>query len=252
MGPFFLLSFDNITEDIQIMNALFNHALKQKSQLQQDIAKFEQEQLTAPISLQGSISSTLVSFNKTIEQYRQHYEKQKKLDPELDPKYELRLVSLAKDHSDINERFKELKQLYNENSARSRLFETPIGESVSESVMNQRRPAGVDQGNTVNPRPSYELPMHDGLQQENYNLSKANDRLSLILEMGQQSLDDIVEQNQVLLKVQDQMTKSLRTLGISEQTIQTINKRVFKDKLIFVFILIIFLVAVYYVIKWFK
>lgn len=233
------------------MNALYNHALKQKSQLQQDIARFEQEQVTAPISLQGSISSTLVSFNKTIEQYKQHYEKQQKTDPELDPKYQLRLVSLTQDHADFSDKFKTLKQQYNESNARSKLFETPIGESVGESVMNKRRTHTQDT-QTNNNTSSYGLPMHEGLQQENYNLSRANDRLSLILEMGQQSLDDIVEQNQVLLKVQDQMNKSLRTLGVSEQTIQTINKRVFKDKLIFVLILFIFLVAVYYVIKWFK
>ncbi|KAL3228449.1 Protein transport protein BOS1 [Nakaseomyces bracarensis] len=234
------------------MNALYNHALKQKSQLQQDIAKFEQEQLTAPISLQGSISSTLVSFHKTIEQYKQHYEKQRKADPGLDPKYELRLVSLTKDHGDFTEKFKELKKQYNENNARSKLFETPIGEAMGESVMNKRKPTGLDKSGNGQSGSSYELPMHEGLQKENYSLSRANDRLSLILEMGQQSLDDIVEQNQILLKVQDRMNRSLRTLGLSEQTIQTINKRVFKDKLIFVLILVLFLVGVYYVLKWFR
>lgn len=240
------------------MNALYIHAQKQKTQLQQDIAKFEQDNLTAPISLQGSISATLVAFEKTIEQYKQHFDKRRaggsNDEEQLDPKYELRLVSLKKDHKDFDAKFKELKQKYNENNARSKLFESPLdAQTGGESVMNQRRTATNDNtsqpGNTSS---NYGLPMYDGLQKEQSIFQRGNAQLDMILEMGQQSLDDIMEQNQILLKVQDQMSRSLRTLGVSEETIQTINKRVFKDKLIFILIIFLFLVGVYYVLKWFR
>lgn len=94
--------------------------------------------------------------------------------------------------------------------------------------------------------------MYQGLQKEQSVFERGNAQLDYILEMGQQSFENIVEQNKILSKVQDRMSNGLRTLGVSEQTITSINKRVFKDKLVFWIALILLIIGIYYVLKWLR
>ncbi|QLL31829.1 hypothetical protein HG536_0B06970 [Torulaspora globosa] len=120
--------------------------------------------------------------------------------------------------------------------------------------MNKRNVPNVG---SASPRGSFDvkrggLPLYNGLQKEQSIFQRGNAQLELILEMGHQSLDDLVEQNQILQKMQDRMSSSLRTLGVSEETIQKINRRAFKDKLIFWFALVLLLGGFYLVLKWFR
>lgn len=247
-------------------NALFNHGIKQKNQLQLDLEKFGKDVHGSPISLQGSISATLVSFQKTIEQYGDHLKKyeQSLMNGDADEdedaqtkKYENRLSSLKEAHGEFSARFAELKKEFNSSNARTQLFGNTNGYAMDgiESVVNKRNVGQSRDG--TSPRSSMEyrgsgLPLYQGLQKEQSIFQRGNTQLELILEMGHQSLDDLVEQNQILLKLQDRMSSTLRTLGLSESTIQKINKRAFKDKLIFYFVLALLLVGFYFVIKWFK
>lgn len=48
------------------------------------------------------------------------------------------------------------------------------------------------------------------------------------------------------------MTKSMQTLGVSNETINKINKRVFKDKFIFWIALALMLTGFYFVLKWLR
>ncbi|CCH59849.1 hypothetical protein TBLA_0C00330 [Henningerozyma blattae CBS 6284] len=249
------------------MNAIYNHAVKQKNQLQSDLTRFDQELVTAPISLQGSISATLVSFNKTIDQYKAHLESQKnnfkfnelsEKDFEKQNKYESRLISLNESYREFSTKFKELKLKYNQSTtnARSQLFgnnlssDNPFDDS---SVMNKRNVGGgAINMNRDNSNGSSQLPLYQGLRKEQTVLERGNAQLDYLLEMGQQSLDDMIEQNQVILKMQDKMSSSLRTLGVSDSTIHMINKRVFKDKLIFWVALFLLFLGIYLVLKWLR
>lgn len=230
--------------------------MKQKSQLQQDLSKFEKDLYTSPISLQGSISATLVSFERTIEQYSSQLKKYKTAPTDNDEtertKFENRLTSLTQAHKDFAAKFSELKKMYNKSDARTQLFNSYALDG--DSVVNQRN---VPHANSSTPRSSLEhkgpgLPLYNGLQKEQSIFQRGNAQLELILEMGHQSLDDIVEQNQILQKLQDRMSSSLRTLGVSEETIQTINRRAFKDKFIFWFALVLLFVGFYFVLRWFR
>lgn len=217
--------------------------------------------MTAPISLQGSISATLVSFEKTIKQYSEYLDKQKKngLNEDL-TKYETRLVALHKDHEEFSTKFKELKSQYNESNPRAQLFgsssnftENPFSE---DSVMNKRNNihSNTDSASygRENSSSNTTLPMYQGLQKEQSIFERGNSQLDYILEMGQNSLQDIMDQNEILAKVQDKMTNSLRTLNVSEGTIQQINKRLFKDKLIFWIGLFLLFLGMYLVLKWLR
>ncbi|CCE62659.1 hypothetical protein TPHA_0D00150 [Tetrapisispora phaffii CBS 4417] len=247
------------------MNAIYNHAVKQKNQLRDEIAKFESNLVTAPISLQGSISATLVSFEKSINQYKEQVIKFQKENGksteesviETIAKGGSRLESLINESKELTTKYKELKQKYNEANARTELFantsstENPFNDA---SAMMNKRNVGVSQtsSNVDSSNQAGSLPMYDGLLKEQNIFQKGNAQLDLILEMGQQSLEDIMEQNEVLKKVQDRMSSSLRTLGVSEETIHQINKRVFKDKLIFWIALFLLFLGMYLILKWLR
>ena len=226
--------------------------------MQVDLGKFEKDPYTSPISLQGSISATLVSFERTIEQYKDQFKKYQTNNIDgsetENVKYQNRLDSLVSAHKDFAVKFAELKEQYNKSDARSQLFSGSDAYKVDgESVVNKR---SVPQVNSASPRTSFDhragLPLYNGLQKEQSIFQRGNAQLDLILEMGHQSLDDLVEQNQILRKVQDRMSSSLRTLGVSEGTIQMINRRAFKDKLIFWFAFILMLIGFYFVFKWLR
>ncbi|EJT44716.1 BOS1-like protein [Saccharomyces kudriavzevii IFO 1802] len=124
--------------------------------------------------------------------------------------------------------------------------------STSETIMNKRNVGGVSANSGESHSNGGGLPLYQGLQKEQSVFERGNAQLDYILEMGQQSFENIVEQNKILSKVQDQMSNGLRTLGVSERTITSINKRVFKDKLVFWIALILFIIGIYYVLKWLR
>lgn len=235
------------------MNALYNHAVKQKTLLQRDLSRFEKDLVTAPISLQGSISTTLISLEKTINQYKDYLAKYNSSTPadseETQIKYQSRLDSLQQVLAESNEKFLKLKKEFNETNAREQLLKSSSNPFDEENVMNRRN---VAVQSSAQAQTSSSLPLYEGLQKEQSIFERGNAQLDYILEMGQQSLEDIVEQNAVLQKVQQTMTKSLHTLGVSNETIEKINKRVFKDKFIFWIALILMFLGFYFLLKLFR
>ncbi|SCU79233.1 LAME_0A07844g1_1 [Lachancea meyersii CBS 8951] len=235
------------------MNALFNHATKQKNLLQRDLAKLEQDMTTAPISLQGSITATLVSFEKTIQQYQEHLTRFHSTNPSEDEnsklKYQTRLQNLQSELESARKRFQVLKKQCNEVNSRERLLKSSSNPFDEDFTMNQRNTATSFHAPNGQMAANSSLPLYQGLKKEQSVFERGNAHLDYILEMGQQSLDDIIEQNAVLRKMEGQMTKSMQTLGFSNETISKINKRVFKDKLIFWFALLLMLAGFYLVIK---
>lgn len=220
--------------------------------LQRDLSRFEKDLVTAPISLQGSISTTLISLEKTINQYKDYLAKYKSSTPadseETQIKYQSRLDSLQQVLAESNEKFLKLKKEFNETNAREQLLKSSSNPFDEENVMNRRNVAVQ----SAQAQTSSSLPLYEGLQKEQSIFERGNAQLDYILEMGQQSLEDIVEQNAVLQKVQQTMTKSLHTLGVSNETIEKINKRVFKDKFIFWTALILMFLGFYFLLKLFR
>ncbi|SCU83541.1 LADA_0C12046g1_1 [Lachancea dasiensis] len=237
------------------MNALFNHATKQKTLLQRDLAKFERDLTIAPVSLQGSIAATLVSLEKTINQYQDHLTRFHATNPSEDEnsklKYQTRLDTLKADYEGAKERYQALKKQCNEENSRERLFKSSSNPFDEEQIVNKRNTGSSAMAQTSDAG-STSLPLYQGLQKEQTVFERGNAQLDYILEMGQQSLDDIMEQNAVLQKVQNQMTKGMQTLGVSNETINKINKRVFKDKLIFWMALALMFVGFYLVLKFLR
>ncbi|SCU91130.1 LANO_0D10836g1_1 [Lachancea nothofagi CBS 11611] len=235
------------------MNALFNHATKQKTLLQRDLAKLERDLTIAPISLQGSIASTLVSLEKTIEQYKEHLTRFHATNPNEDEssklKYQSRLETLQTEYNSAKGRFQSLKKQCNEVNSRERLIKSSSNPFDEDFTVSKRSTATAAQNQSNGGNSSSQLPLYQGLQQEQSVFERGNAQLDHILEMGQQSLGDIMDQNAVLHKMEAQMTKSMQTLGVSNETINRINKRVFKDKFIFWIALVLMFAGFYFVLK---
>ncbi|SCV02281.1 LAMI_0G17524g1_1 [Lachancea mirantina] len=238
------------------MNALYNHALKQKALLHRDLARFDAERSTAPISLQGSISASLISLEKTLSQYRDQFTKYQASkvedDEETEIKYQNRLNSLQSDYEDAKRRFEELRTQFNETNAREQLLKSSSNPFDEGSFVNRRNIGTSANPGADAPQIQIQRDLYSGLQREQSIFERGNAQLDYILEMGQQSLEDIIEQNTILQKAQQQMTKTLHTLGVSDQTINSINRRVFKDKIIFWISLILLLLGFYFVTKLFR
>lgn len=256
------------------MNALYNHAVKQRNQLQNDLSKFESDLLNSSVSLQGSISATLVSFDKTIKQLDDYISKNNNNNVTSgdanDDKisiFRIKLNDLKIENKKYQNKFKDLKTQYN----KSQLFgsinnDSGGGNSSSntsgnpfndDNYLNKRNVLSNNRYNNNNIASSYDkknlLPsFYQNLQNENSIFSRGNAQLDLILEMGNNSLQDLMDQNLILKNIQNKMNKTLRTLNVSQSTIDQINKRLFKDKLIFWIALLLLFIGMYYIIKLFR
>ncbi|XBW34821.1 hypothetical protein QEN19_000387 [Hanseniaspora menglaensis] len=268
------------------MNALYNHANKQKQLLIKDITKFEaflrsngelNNNLNSIISTQGSIQTTLISLKKTIEKYKQQYENVVKTNREDDEgddgeilKIQSRLSVLQNEYKNFDEKFKDLKNQFEELKKKN-LFATSYSSvdggnnstlqnrgtrslNISENPMS----SNVEENSASNIFEKKPIGHDENIFGANYYndersiLNKTNKKLDQILEMGTATLDDIMEQNQILVKVQSKMTSTLKTLGVSNQTINKVNKIVLKDKIRFYTSLIVFMVLCWLTIHFLK
>ncbi|KAL6929632.1 hypothetical protein ACO0SA_001035 [Hanseniaspora valbyensis] len=260
------------------MNALYNHANKQKQLLLKDIVKFEtylrnehelSSNLNSIISTQGSIQTTLISLKKTLQKYKQQYEnviKQSKEDGDGEDDAEIlkiksRLDVLENEYTEFDTKVKGLKTqfedlkknnlfassynsvdngntstLQNRGPRTSNVSENPLSSGMNDDKMHRNPFENATSGNNNN------IFGANYYNDERSILNKTNKRLDQILEMGTNTLDDIMEQNQILSKVQTRMTSTLKTLGVSTDTINKVNKLVLKDKIRFYTSLVVFLI----------
>lgn len=258
------------------MNALYNHAVKQRNQLQNDLSKFESDLLNSSVSLQGSISATLVSFDKTIKQLDDYISKNNNNNVTSgdanDDKisiFRIKLNDLKIENKKYQNKFKDLKTQYNKSQLFGSINNASGGGGGNSSsntsgnpfnddnYLNKRNVLSNNRYNNNNITSSYDkknlLPsFYQNLQNENSIFSRGNAQLDLILEMGNNSLQDLMDQNLILNNIQNKMNKTLRTLNVSQSTIDQINKRLFKDKLIFWIALLLLFIGMYYIIKLFR
>lgn len=211
------------------MNSLYNHGIKQTQLLTKDLATFEKNLSTSPLSLQGSITTTLNAFNKTIRDYEDLVNQNKH--DESNSKHETRLNKFQEDLGNFNKKFNDLK-LQRENI---------IQESNKQELMGRRNVHHSTSGNPYNEEQQYEqqqqqqqqLSAQESLYNERQSLSRGTQQLDHILEMGQQTFEDIVEQNETLRKLATKFEEGLVTLGVSQGTIRTIERRAKQDKWLF-------------------
>ncbi|KAL6930554.1 related to Protein transport protein BOS1 [Hanseniaspora guilliermondii] len=246
------------------MNALYNHANKQKQLLVKDLAKLEDilqneseiaTRSNIILSTQGGIQTTLISLKKTIEQYKQQYDNIIKDNDTTDEseseeilKMKNRLDVLNSEYTTFNSKFGDMKNKF-DSMKKKMLFSH--NEDVNTPLLQNRNTGKLNE-NPVNREPTMKENIFNNsyYHDEKTIFRKSNKRLDQILEMGSATLDDIMEQNQILSRVQGKMTSTLKTLGVNNETINKINKVVLKDKIRFylsmcVFVILCVLIIIY-------
>lgn len=238
------------------MNALYNHANKQKQLLVKDLTKLEDilkneleiaTKSNIILSTQGGIQTTLISLKKTIEQYKQQYENIIKENDNTDEgeneeilKMKNRLDVLKKEYTSFDSKFNDMKNKFD--TFKKKMLFSKI-EDVNTTLLQNRNTGRVSE-NPVHGESSFKENIFNNsyYNDEKTILNKTNKRLDQILEMGTATLDDIMDQNQILTRVQGKMTSTLKTLGVNNETINKINKVVLKDKIRFYVSMVVFIV----------
>ena len=238
------------------MNALYNHANKQKQLLVKDLTKLEdilknESEIATKsniiLSTQGGIQTTLISLKKTIEQYKQQYENIIKENDNTDEgeneeilKMKNRLDVLKKEYTSFDSKFNDMKNKFD--TFKKKMLFSKI-EDVNTTLLQNRNTGRVSE-NPVHGESSFKENIFNNsyYNDEKTILNKTNKRLDQILEMGTATLDDIMDQNQILTRVQGKMTSTLKTLGVNNETINKINKVVLKDKIRFYVSMVVFIV----------
>ncbi|KAH3667167.1 hypothetical protein OGAPHI_002816 [Ogataea philodendri] len=206
-------------------------------QLRKDLDQFEKDPVGAQLSLIGQITTTTTNLSRTLQDYEDYIVKQTlSLNETQKIKNENRLSSLKNELLEYKLKAQSLKKQREEGLAevnRNQLF-TNRSTAISDNPYEETGVSSVTNRVGQSRQEQYSgLSMQEGLQKEQSILEKSNQQLDDILEMGRLAFDDLVEQNEVVLKMKDKMSSSLQTLGVSNATIRQIEKKAFEDKWIF-------------------
>ncbi|CCG22479.1 v-SNARE [Candida orthopsilosis Co 90-125] len=230
------------------MNSLYNHGLKQTQTITKDLAQFEKNLSTSPLSLQGAITTSITAFKKTIKEYTDLLDK--------NPTDS----SFSKHEGRINKFNQELESFTSKFDALKKQREISVQEADRQELLGRRHiNSAVSQpsDNPYDPNQQQQqqqqtISQREGLYNENQTLARGTEQLDRILEMGQQAFEDIVEQNETLRKVQAKFEEGLIALGVSQGTIRSVERRAKQDKLLFWFCVVMMLVVFYYILKFFR
>ncbi|EEQ87401.2 isopenicillin-N N-acyltransferase [Blastomyces dermatitidis ER-3] len=230
------------------MNSLFNAALKQSSALRRDLEAFAEAPTTTSPAVQGQISASLTSFSRTIDDYSS-LSKQELIPAKQELAFE-RLKNFRTELADYRQLFDRLRKeredaqsISNRNELLGRrphhaaTPENPYAQSnlpQSSPFSNPNYPhhrsspstSGFGGGPTNYAR-------EDQVLREQSFFSNTNIQLDEFLDRGRAVLGDLGQQREILKGTQRRLYSVGNTLGVSGDTIRTIERRAKQDKWIF-------------------
>ncbi|KAG9697124.1 histidine kinase, partial [Aureobasidium melanogenum] len=268
------------------MNSLFNSALRQSNAIRKDLDAFAESATTSP-ALQGQLTTSLTSFSRTLDDYSRSA--QQELVPEKAQKAQDRLTNFRAELLDYRSRFALLKAEHEEKLHQNNRNDllghrrphganaTPENPYADSAIASSSRDAGANPlfrtrdgfVNTPtgavgsNPYSSYQSPYalstdsgdqareNHALREQNF-FASTNATLDEYLERGRAVLGDLGEQRDMLKNTQRKLYSVANTLGISGDTIRMVERRTKQDKWIFWTGVVVFVVFVYFVLKWLR
>ncbi|KAH0345903.1 histidine kinase, partial [Aureobasidium melanogenum] len=268
------------------MNSLFNSALRQSNAIRKDLDAFAESATTSP-ALQGQLTTSLTSFSRTLDDYSRSA--QQELVPEKAQKAQDRLTNFRAELLDYRSRFALLKAEHEEKLHQNNRNDllghrrphganaTPENPYADSAIASSSRDAGANPlfrtrdgfVNTPtgaagsNPYSSYQSPYalstesgdqareNHALREQNF-FASTNATLDEYLERGRAVLGDLGEQRDMLKNTQRKLYSVANTLGISGDTIRMVERRAKQDKWIFWTGVVVFVIFVYFVLKWLR
>ncbi|KAL0082381.1 hypothetical protein J3Q64DRAFT_1228685 [Phycomyces blakesleeanus] len=197
------------------MNSLYNHALKQSNALQRDINKFASGQ-DASVGLQGQISVSFSSFQRSIDDYENIAKREM-----VAVKKETALTRVTKFRHDLREMKTQFETI-------KRQQENQQNEQNRDSLL-ARRP-----NKTSAPEYPYQ-PMsrlEAATRDTSFNDSTES-QLDDFITQAHTILENLTDQHSILKKTQKKLLDAANTLGLSQNVIRYIERRTSQDKWIF-------------------
>jgi Golgi SNAP receptor complex protein 2 len=201
----------------------------------------------------------LTSFNRTIDDYNKLAKQE--LVPEKQTKAYERIKTFRSEQADYRDRLDSLKQQATEritSQTRQDLFarrphqsatpDNPYSHSApSSSTSNPFGAATTPLGSSP-----YHATREDHALKEQSFMQNTHDQLDSFLDRGSELLGNLGEQREMLKNAQRRLYNMGTTLGISGDTIRTIERRAKQDKWIFWAGVAIFFIFCYFVLKWLR
>ncbi|KAK9478100.1 hypothetical protein V1514DRAFT_307897 [Lipomyces japonicus] len=226
------------------MNSLFNHALKQSQSLKRDLESFASSSSSnSSLALQGQISATLSSLQRTIDEYDSMARRE--LVPEKQEKAFARIRNFRTEAAEARSQFERLKSQREEATSRSEL----LGRRPRHSATPDNPYSRVDTSTTISASLGGEIPAAT-IPREFVHRTGA--QLDEFIERGRAVLGDLFEQKTILKSTQRKLYSAANTLGISNETIKYIERRARQDKLVFWAGIFLILAAFYLILRWFR
>jgi len=231
--------------------------------------------------LQGQITTSLTSFSRTLDDYQRSINDE--LVPDKAEKGRERLSNFRTELLDLKSRFAELKHEREEQQHaqnRSELLgrrphaaqtpENPYADAAISSgagrgenvnpLFRTNNPNFVPGASGANSYSSYQSPYGLGNDQsreghalkENSFFAQSNKTLDEYLERGRAVLNDLGDQREMLKGTQRKLYNIGNTLGISGDTIRMVERRAKQDKFIFWGGVVVFVIFVYFVLRWLR
>lgn len=228
------------------MSLLYNQTNKQVQQLRRDVNTFRASiensngSNNMTLSLMGAISTTITTINRLLRDFESYVSNQ--TDVEAQTKNKNRLIKLRSEFNDLQSEFTGLKKNRENNlrefekirkeTERSNLFKQSNDDAVITSGVSDN-PYSVSNRSNRKQLSQIEAEEKGMLLDQEMKLQSGNAKLDEILEFGRNAFEDIVEQNETILKARETMSQSLSTLGVSHSTVLKIEKVMWEDKVIF-------------------
>lgn len=208
------------------MNSLHNHAVKQLQLLKNDLSDFEKNLSSSPLSIQGSINTSLIALKKTLKSYLDLINNQtndENIKKNKD-KHSNFLNQLHECECKFDDLKLQRKKQFNENN-KNELFGL---KHIANPKKNMENPYANNENHLASAQTStpYENPVDKII---NHNSQK----LDYILEMGETALENIGIQNFDLNTFKGKLENSFLTLGMSNKKLKLIKRKLIKDKFMF-------------------
>ncbi|KIJ24956.1 hypothetical protein M422DRAFT_210443 [Sphaerobolus stellatus SS14] len=226
------------------MNSLYNSGVRQTTSLQADIERMRAGEHSA--SLLGQISASLSAFQRTIDDYDSMAKRE--MIKAKQEKAQMRVQKFRMDYNELKSQFQQIKtQLDNEDAAaqRAELF-TSSTNVLSPSALEQRRrwgpgpspPDTISESPFRGPTPTPAAYPNAGLREshaleEHTFLHSTEARIDEFIAQGQEVLNNLVDQRQMLKGTQRRLLDAANTLGLSRDVIGWVERRSRQDKYIF-------------------
>ncbi|KAK9463434.1 uncharacterized protein V1516DRAFT_667746 [Lipomyces oligophaga] len=245
------------------MNSLFNHALKQSQQLKRDLEKFSTDPSSASLPLQGQISATLTSLQRTLDEY--DGVARRELVQDKQDKAFARIRNFRAELATARAEYDGLRKAREEASVVANRMEllgrrphasaTPDNPYARDGIGGGGGGVGRYGAESSGTAYSSGTGISDSIPAAAIPrefFQRTGDQLDEFIAKGKSVLDDLVEQRGMLKGTQRRLYSAANTLGVSNETIKYIERRAMQDKAVFYIGVLVVVLAFYFIVRWFR